>query len=101
MRQPERNWQDWLKRTRDGKMTQREAVERMGVSERWMCKLLRRMKKQGDAVVVHGARGRDDRSGNVAAGLPLYSCAWIRAPATRRRNALPTTSAGRVRVLKL
>jgi transposase len=39
-------------------MTQREAAERMEVSERWVRKLLRRMKKQGDAVVVHGLRGR-------------------------------------------
>jgi transposase len=39
-------------------MTQRETAERMGVSERWVRKLLRRMKKQGDAVVVHGLRGR-------------------------------------------
>ena len=58
MSQQERDWLDWLKRARDGKMTQREAAERMGVSERWVRKLLRRMKKQGDAVVVHGLRGR-------------------------------------------
>src|SRR5258708_13096144 len=58
MSQGERDWLDWLKRARDGKMTQREAAERMGVSERWVRKLLRRMKKQGDTVVVHGLRGR-------------------------------------------
>src|SRR5882672_3973352 len=58
MSQGERDWLDWLKRARDGKMTQREAAERMGVSERWVRKLLGRMKKQGDAVVVHGLRGR-------------------------------------------
>jgi transposase len=58
MSQQERDWLDWLRRARDGKMTQREAAERMGVSERWVRKLLRRMKKQGDAVVVHGLRGR-------------------------------------------
>src|SRR5271169_2801227 len=58
MSQQERDWLDWLKRARDGKMTQREAAERMGVTERWVRKLLRRMKKQGDAVVVHGLRGR-------------------------------------------
>lgn len=58
MSQQERDWLDWLKRARDGKMTQREAAERMGVSERWVRKLLRRMTKQGDAVVVHGLRGR-------------------------------------------
>ena len=58
MSQEERDWLDWLKRARDQKMTQREAAERMGVSERWVRKLLRRMKRQGDAVVVHGLRGR-------------------------------------------
>ncbi len=58
MSQPERDWLDWLKRARDGKMTQRGAAERMGVSERWVRKLLRRMKTQGDTVVVHGLRGR-------------------------------------------
>jgi transposase len=58
MTQEERDWLDWLKRARDGKITQREASERMGVTERWVRKLLRRMKKQGDAVVVHRLRGR-------------------------------------------
>ena len=58
MSQEERDWLDWLKRAKDGKMTQREAAERMGVSERWVRRLMRRMKKQGDAVVVHGLRGR-------------------------------------------
>src|SRR5580693_3154223 len=58
MSQEERDWLDWLKRARDGKMTQREAAERMGVTERWVRKLLRRMKKQGDAVVVHRLRGQ-------------------------------------------
>src|ERR1700687_4864411 len=58
MSQEERDRLDWMKRARDGKMTQREAAERMGVSERWVRKLLRRMKKQGDTVVVHGLRGR-------------------------------------------
>jgi DNA-binding CsgD family transcriptional regulator len=58
MSQRERDWLDWLKQARDSKMTQREAAERMGVSERWVRKLLRRMKKQGDSVVVHGLRGR-------------------------------------------
>src|SRR3984893_15269643 len=58
MSQEERDWLEWLKRARDGKMTQREAAERMGVSERWVRKLLRRMKTQGDTVVVQGLRGR-------------------------------------------
>ena len=58
MSQEERDWLDWLKRARDKKMTQREAAERMGVSGRWVGKLLQRMKREGDRVVVHGLRGR-------------------------------------------
>jgi transposase len=58
MSQEERDWLDWLKSARDGKVTQREAGERMGVSERWVRKLLRRMRKQGEAVMVRGLRGQ-------------------------------------------
>src|SRR6202046_3198016 len=58
MSQEERDWLGGLKRARGGKMTQRGAADRMCVSERWVRKLLRRMKKQGDAVAVHGLRGR-------------------------------------------
>jgi transposase len=58
MSQAERDELDWLKRARDGKSTQREAAERIGVSERWVRKLVKRLTQQGDAVVVHGLRGR-------------------------------------------
>src|SRR5881394_231108 len=58
MSQEERDALEWLKRAKDGSMTQREAAERMGVSDRWVRKLLQRIDKQGDAAVVHGLRGR-------------------------------------------
>jgi transposase len=58
MSQAERDDLDWLKRVRSGTMTQREAAGKMGVSERWVRSRLKRMIKQGDAVVVHGLRGR-------------------------------------------
>jgi transposase len=58
MNQEERDWLEWLKRARDGMVTQRQAAEKMGVSDRWVRKLLRRMKTDGDGVVVHGLRGR-------------------------------------------
>jgi DNA-binding Lrp family transcriptional regulator len=58
MSQEERDWLDWLKRTRDGKMTQRQAAEKMGVSDRWVRALLVELKEKGDAVVVHGLRGQ-------------------------------------------
>src|SRR5581483_2770916 len=58
MSQEERDWLDWLKRARDKQVTQRKAAEEMEVSERWVRKLLQRMRKEGDRVVVHGLRGR-------------------------------------------
>ena len=58
MNQEERDWLEWLKRAQDGVITQRQAAEKMGVSERWVRNLLVRMKTEGDEVVVHGLRGR-------------------------------------------
>jgi hypothetical protein len=79
MSQEERDWLEWLKRARDGKMTQREAAARMEVSERWVRKLLRRMKKQGDAVVVHGLRGRSSNR-KVPAKTKQAALAVLRKP---------------------
>ena len=58
MSQEERDKLEWLKRAQDKVISQREAAGRIGVSERWVRKLLRGMKKHGDGVVVHGLRGR-------------------------------------------
>ena len=58
MSQEERDWLDWLKRARDGQVTQKFAAEKMGTSDRWVRRLLVAMKERGDAVVVHGLRGR-------------------------------------------
>lgn len=58
MSQDERDDLHWLKGVEAGSMTQREAAEKMGVTARWVRKLVKRMKKEGDAVVVHGLRGR-------------------------------------------
>jgi hypothetical protein len=40
MNQKEREWLDWLKRTRDGMMTQKQAAAKMKVTERWVRELL-------------------------------------------------------------
>jgi hypothetical protein len=58
MNQEERDWLEWLKRAQDGVVTQRQAAEKIGVSDRWVRKLLVRMRTDGDGVVVHGLRGR-------------------------------------------
>lgn len=58
MNQEERDWLEWLKRVRDGVVTQQQAAAMLDVSDGWVRKLLARMKTNGDAVVVHGLRGR-------------------------------------------
>lgn len=39
-------------------MTQREAAEQVAVTERWVRKLLARIRKEGDRAVIHRLRGR-------------------------------------------
>ena len=57
MSQEERDRLEWLKRARDGVVTQKRAAEKMKVTDRWVRRLLARMKGDGDRVVVHGLRG--------------------------------------------
>jgi transposase len=79
MSQEERDWLEWLKRARDQKMTQREAAERMGVSERWVRKLLKRMKREGDRVVVHRLRGRASNR-KIAAKVQAQAIQILKQP---------------------
>ena len=58
MTQKERDRLVWLRQARKKQMTQREVARRMGVSERWIRKLLARMGEVGDRAVVHGLRGQ-------------------------------------------
>jgi hypothetical protein len=58
MSQEERDWLDWLKRAKDGTVTQKFAADKMGITDRWVRSLLAEMQLKGDAVVVHGLRGR-------------------------------------------
>src|ERR1700734_4252803 len=58
MSQEERDNLEWLKRAKDGSMTQRKAAQNMGVSDRWVRTLLKRMEGKGARVGVHGLRGR-------------------------------------------
>jgi transposase len=58
MSQQERDRLHWLKQAEGKQITQAQAAERMGVSERWVRELLRRKKQEGDRVVVHRLRGR-------------------------------------------
>src|SRR5947208_16198936 len=47
-----------LHEVRQGHLTQREAGEQLGFTDRWVRKLRGRVKKEGDRGVVHGLRGR-------------------------------------------
>ena len=58
MSRKERDKLYWLKRAKDKATSQREAARRIGVSDRWVRELMKRMKDKGDGVVVHGLRGR-------------------------------------------
>ena len=79
MSQEERDELNWLKRARDGSITQREAAERIGVSERWVRKLLKRMAERGDAVVVHGLRGLPSNR-RLAAATQRQALAILKQP---------------------
>ena len=58
MSQEEGDWLDSLKRAKDGTITQREAAQKMGVTDRWVRILLQSLDERGDAAVVHGLRGQ-------------------------------------------
>src|SRR5665811_1824474 len=47
-----------LKKARKGLITQRQAAEEIGQSERHVRRLLSRLKGKGDTVLVHALRGR-------------------------------------------
>ena len=75
MNQEERDWLEWLKRVKDGVVTQHQAAEKMGVSDRWVRKLLARMKTDGDALscTVYGAGRRTGGSTSRRRRVP-WSC---------------------------
>jgi len=79
MSQEERDVLDWLKRAKEGSITQREAAQKMNVSDRWVRTLLRRMSKRGDAVVVHGLRGRPSNR-KLAAETQRQALAILKRP---------------------
>ena len=79
MNQEERDWLDWLKRAKDGVITQRVAAEKMGVTERWVRALLVKMKTTGDAVVLHGLRGRESNR-RIEEGIKEQAMKILRLP---------------------
>jgi biotin operon repressor len=79
MSQEERDRLEWLKRAKDKVISQRKAAEKMGVSDRWVRKLLKRMKREGDRVVVHGLRRRASNR-KIAAQVQAQAIEILKQP---------------------
>jgi transposase-like protein len=58
MNQAERDRLDALKRAKKKLITQQQAAQEIGVTERQMRRLLRRLRQKGDRAVIHELRGR-------------------------------------------
>src|SRR6266852_5614653 len=79
MSQEERDNLEWLKRAKDKVVSQRKAAQNMGVSDRWVRKLLQRMKSEGDRVVVHRLRGRASNR-KIRAELQAHALQILKQP---------------------
>ena len=58
MSQQERDWLKTLSEAKKKQITQRDAAERLGVSQRHVRRMLRKLRRIGDKAVIHGLRGR-------------------------------------------
>ena len=58
MTQAERDRLVALKKARKKLITQKQAAEEIGVTERQVRRLLRKLRRMGDRAVIHGLRGR-------------------------------------------
>ena len=57
MTQPERDRLVALKKAKKKLITQKQAAEELGITERQVRRLLRQLKRRGDKAVVHALRG--------------------------------------------
>lgn len=56
--QKERDRLKVLHEIKQGHLTQAQGAEQLGISERWVREMVRRVRKRGDRAVIHGLRGR-------------------------------------------
>src|ERR1700726_435591 len=61
MTQAERDRLGALKKAKKKLITQKEAAEEIGITERQVRRLLRKMKQKGDKVVIHALRGQPSK----------------------------------------
>ena len=55
-----------LRQVKNGKLTQRKAAEQLGLSSRWIKKLMKRLRSEGDRGLAHRLRGRASNRGHGA-----------------------------------
>jgi transposase-like protein len=79
MNQAERDRLDALKRAKRKVITQKQAAEEIGVTERQVRRLLRKLKQKGDKAVIHELRGRASNR-KLAAELEQRAISVISAP---------------------
>jgi DNA-binding Lrp family transcriptional regulator len=58
MSQRERDHLKVLHEVRKGQLSQKQAAAQLGLTDRWVRKLLKRLRKEGDRGIVHRLRGR-------------------------------------------
>jgi len=59
--QKQRDWLKVLHEVKHGHLTQTVAAVQLGISERWVRELIRRVRKRGDVAVVHGLQGKPSK----------------------------------------
>jgi transposase len=77
MSQKERDRLKVLHEAKQRQITQKEAAEQIGVTERWVRKLMGRMRREGDRAVVHGLRGRGSNR-RIAAPIREQAVGWVK-----------------------
>lgn len=67
-----------LHEVKKGHLTQRVAAAQLGISDRWVRKLLRRIKREGDRGVVHRLRGRPSKR-RLAESVRMKALALVKS----------------------
>ena len=101
MTQAERDRLVALKKAKKKLITQKQAAEEIGVTERQVRRLLRKLRRKGDRAVIHELRGRASNR-KLPAGCSRASC--ITTPAKRTCGCCGRTwsgSAGRWRFTRI
>ena len=104
MTQKERDRLVVLKKAQKKLITQRQAGEELGVTERHVRRMLVKLKKAGDGVIVHGLRGRSsnrklspelrERAVRILS-QEVYHGFDLRWPASTWQRDTSSTSAGK------